>query len=76
MAVKVHLFGQLKQIVGLPVIETNAADTDLLMKELAIQFPMLKDLSCLIAIDKTIIHSNTVIKDGQDLAIMPPYSGG
>ena len=76
MAVKIQLFGQVKQITGSSELTTEAADTDGLMKELSIRFPLLANLKCLIAVDRNIVQSNTNIQAGQELALLPPYSGG
>ena len=76
MAVNIQLFGQLKEITGTPVLTTDAADTDGLKKEIAALFPILENLTYLIAIDRNIIQINTPIKAGQELALLPPYSGG
>ena len=76
MAVKIQLFGQLKQIAGSPELTTEAADTDGLVKEMAARFPVLENLSYLIAVDRNIVQTNTAIKAGQELALLPPYSGG
>ena len=76
MAVKIQLYGQLKQIAGAAELSTEAADTEGLMKELAARFPLLENLNYQIAVDRTIVQSNTFIKAGQELALLPPYSGG
>ena len=76
MAVKIQLYGQLKQITGASEIITDATDTDALMKEVAARFPLLKNLTCLIAVDRNIVQTNMAIKAGQELALLPPYSGG
>jgi len=76
MAVKIQLYGQLKQITGESEIITDATDTDGLMKEVAARFPLLENLTCLIAVDRNIVQTNTAIKAGQELALLPPYSGG
>jgi molybdopterin converting factor small subunit len=76
MAVKIQLFGQLKQITGLSEIISDATDTDALMREVAARFPLLENLTCLIAVDRNIVQINTAIKAGQELALLPPYSGG
>jgi molybdopterin converting factor small subunit len=76
MAVKIQLYGQLKQITGVSEIITDAADTDALMKEIAARFPLLENLTCLIAVNRNIVQTNTAIKEGQELALLPPYSGG
>jgi molybdopterin converting factor small subunit len=76
MAVKIQLFGQLKQITGAAEIITDATDTDALMREVAARFPPLENLICMIAVDRNIVQTNTAIKAGQELALLPPYSGG
>jgi molybdopterin converting factor small subunit len=76
MAVKIQLYGQLKQITGSSELTTEAADTDGLKKEIATHFPLLENLTYLIAVDRNIIQTNTAIKTGQELALLPPYSGG
>jgi molybdopterin converting factor small subunit len=76
MAVKIQLFGQLKQITGVPELTTDAGDTDELVKEIATRFPLLENLTYLIAVDRTIVQTNTFIKEGQEVALLPPYSGG
>ncbi len=76
MAVKIQLFGQLKQITGAAELTTAAADTDGLVREMAIRFPELENLNYLIAVDRNIVQGNTIIKAGQELALLPPYSGG
>ena len=76
MAVKIQLFGQLKQITGAAELTTDAADTDELAREMVNRFPVLKKLPYLIAVDRNVIQGNTSIKAGQELALLPPYSGG
>jgi molybdopterin converting factor small subunit len=76
MAVKIQLYGQLKQITGASEIVTDAADTDGMVKEVAARFPLLDNLTYLIAVDRTIVQVNTPIRAGQELALLPPYSGG
>ncbi len=76
MAVKILLFGQMKQITGASEIITDATDTDALVREMAIRFPLLENLNYLIAVDRNIVQENTLIKAGQELALLPPYSGG
>jgi molybdopterin synthase sulfur carrier subunit len=76
MAVKIQLYGQLKQIAGVPELFTDATDTDGLTREMAIRYPVLENLDYVIAVDRNIVQENTPIKTGQELALLPPYSGG
>jgi molybdopterin converting factor small subunit len=76
MAIKIQLYGQMKQITGESELTTDAIDTDGMMKEMMARFPLLEKLTCLIAVDRNVVQTNTVIKAGQELALLPPYSGG
>jgi molybdopterin converting factor small subunit len=76
MAVKIQLFGQLKQMAGVPDLTMDVKDTDGLTKEIAARFPQIGNLTYLIAVDRTIVQVNTPVKASQDLALLPPYSGG
>ena len=76
MAVKIQLFGQLKQMTGESELFTDAADTDGLTREMATRYPVLENLTYRIAVDRNIVQVNTPIKAGQELALLPPYSGG
>jgi sulfur-carrier protein len=76
MEVKIQLFGQLKQITGSTELTTEASDTNGLVREMAARFPELENLNYLIAVDRNIVQGNTPIKADQELALLPPYSGG
>ena len=77
VAMKILLFGQLKQITGSSELQLERiGSTDQLMVEMKSRYPAMADLNYLIAIDKTIIHTDTVICENQELALLPPYSGG
>jgi sulfur-carrier protein len=77
MAIKVYLFGKLKELAGhSEVLLEGISDTDQLTTAINNKFPKTKGIPCLIAVDRHIIHSNTLVKEGQELALMPPYSGG
>jgi len=77
MALTVYLYGQLKEMTGLrKLVLEGIADTDQLIREMNTRFPCLNEIPCLVAVDRHIIHSNTVLKEDQELALLPPYSGG
>ena len=76
MAVKIQLYGQLKEITRVSELFTEATDTEGLIREMATRYPVLENLTYLIAVDRNIVQANTPIKVGQELALLPPYSGG
>ena len=76
MAVKIQLYGQLKQIAGNSEIKLDVRDTDELRRLMCRRFPILNDLTYLIAVNRNIVQSNTTINEENELALLPPYSGG
>ena len=76
MAVKIQLYGQLKQMTGASELFTDATDTDELAREMGVRYPGIKNLNYLVAVDRNIVQTNTPIRAGQELALLPPYSGG
>jgi molybdopterin converting factor small subunit len=77
MALKVHLYGKLKEMTGSrELVLEGIADTDQLISEMNARFPCLKEIPCLLAVDRHVIHSNTLLSEGQELALLPPYAGG
>jgi sulfur-carrier protein len=76
MALKIQLFGQLKQMTGASELFIDVPDTDGLTREMAIRYPGLENLNYRIAVDRNIVQENTLVNEGQELALLPPYSGG
>lgn len=74
------LFGITKDIVGKSrlSIEQNEAITVLQLKEKLIgQFPKFKDLSSLsVAVNNNYAQDNSLINIGDEIALIPPVSGG
>lgn len=58
------------------VIAENISDTEALKMWLAINYPNLKNLKITIAVNKQIVHSKTILSDGCEVALLPPFSGG
>jgi sulfur-carrier protein len=76
MAVKIQLYGQLKQMTGASELFIDVPDTDGLTREMSKRYPGLENLNYRIAVDRNIVQENTPVKAGQELALLPPYSGG
>ena len=77
MQVKVLIFGQLTDIIGLSEIHVNdVSDRDELVKMLNQQYPELADSKYAIAVDKKVISQNTAFADNSIIALLPPFSGG
>jgi sulfur-carrier protein len=77
MKVNIILFGQLTDIAGAEsfVIE-DSIDTDSLVIALQKKYPALINAKYLIAVDKKVIQTNTLLPDNCTVALLPPFSGG
>ncbi len=51
-------------------------DTDTLMQKLKLEMPLLNEIPAKLALNKTLVHENAMLRAGDELAIMPPFSGG
>lgn len=76
MAVKVMFFGELRDKVGATTLEREIGNTDALHAELSRDFPELSGMTLLTAVNQEIVRNNTELKDGDEVAIMPPFAGG
>lgn len=80
MKVKLLAFGIVRDVLGNRNIEMELEDdstTADLRHRLEQQHPRLKEiLKYAIAINQTYIHEDVVLKDTDEIAIIPPVSGG
>jgi sulfur-carrier protein len=77
MQFSLRVFGQLTEHTGTTVLDLpKVEDTDALKKELERSYPGLAGMKYSIALNKKIVHHNMEITDGDELALMPPFSGG
>lgn len=74
--VNVLLFGRLAEICDQHNFIFEIYDTDQVCEKLKADFPELKQLSFAIAVNQVLITRNTELNDGDEVALMPPYSGG
>ena len=75
--IHIMLFGQLAEITGVDTLTLeNSHDTDGLVKTLKITYPALMNTTFVIAVNKKIISSNTILTDQCTVALLPPFSGG
>lgn len=77
MEVQVLFFGSITDITN--VTETMVAscvDTDTLISQLIQQYPSLSNKKYFIALNQKMIQTNSPLKSGDTVALMPPFSGG
>jgi molybdopterin converting factor small subunit len=76
MGVNIILFGRLVDIAGSSVFINGVADTDSLINALHNTYPALAKAKYMIAVDKRVITSNTLVNEKSEVALLPPFSGG
>ena len=77
MQVHLTLFGQLADITGrTEMILHDIPDTETLIKTLHDLYPSLASAKYAIALNKKVIRENTILSGDNNIALLPPFSGG
>jgi len=77
MKISIKLFGQIADIAGSSsILLDNIADTDELIQQLQLKYPVLINTKYNVAVNRNMIQSNTVLKQDEEVALLPPFSGG
>ena len=70
-------FGQLAEQLGWTERHMPCPDhTDALRAQLLESFPQLAALRFTVAVNRNIAHTSMALKPGDQVALMPPFSGG
>jgi molybdopterin synthase sulfur carrier subunit len=77
MKVKILFFGILREAAGKQeMIVIDIHDSETLQNHLTSLIPGLKDYTFRLAINQEFIDSNCTLKEGDIVAVMPPFAGG
>ncbi|HEV8286122.1 MAG TPA: MoaD/ThiS family protein [Chitinophagaceae bacterium] len=76
MPLNIIIFGQLTDITGSSLSLDNISDTDNLVRELNKRYPALAGKKYVVAVDKQVVTTNTVLTNNDTVALLPPFSGG
>ena len=77
MQVHLTLFGQLADITGkAEMILLDIPDTETLIKTLNEMYPSLANVKYAMALNKKVIKENTILSGDNNIALLPPFSGG
>ena len=76
MSMHIIFFGRLADIAGNSVFVHDVADTDSLINALQNTYPALAEAKYVIAVNKQVITSNTLLNENSVVALLPPFSGG
>lgn len=73
----IKTFGIISDIVGEnSFVFDFVGNTQLLRKNLLHQYPGLQSLTFSIAVNKCLVLEPTDLKNGDEIALLPPFSGG
>jgi molybdopterin synthase catalytic subunit len=81
MSVKVKLFAQLRDAIDtneiILEVDGNMTTRDIIDK-IYKSYPVLKSLKIpySLALNKEIVDDNAIVKDGDEIALLPPINGG
>jgi molybdopterin converting factor small subunit len=73
---KIHFFGRLKEGAPARSVPPEIRDTDALRLWLGRDRPELLDASIRIAVNDEMIVGSRVLRESDDVAFLPPVSGG
>ena len=81
MKVKVLFFASIREITGMQNIGLQLADDTTvsgLRKELIRKYPKLKctDTKCAVAVNQEYVADDQILSNGDEVALIPPVSGG
>ena len=77
MEINLLAFGQAADIAGKTSWKvSDVGDTDGLRVKLAEQFPILPAIKYSMAVNKKVVPGNTELRNGDTVALLPPFSGG
>jgi molybdopterin converting factor small subunit len=73
---RVLLFGELKDICGLNEFTSGAQSLEELKTKMNSDWPDLKTKTMAFAVNRIIESNNVSLGDNDEVAVMPPFSGG
>ena len=51
-------------------------DTAAFLANLYLEYPELKDIKFSLAVDRKLVNEKTALQGGEEIALLPPFSGG
>lgn len=77
MYMKIKFFGSITKIIRSEDTDySGVSDTDELEFKIKSDYPQLNNITYRIAVNHKIISAKTKLKDGDEIAFLPPFSGG
>jgi molybdopterin converting factor small subunit len=74
--VKVLYFGAATEMAGRAEEEIVASDTTMLRREILARYPAMKGLTFRMALNRVLLKEESLLKENDIVAILPPFEGG
>lgn len=75
--IRILAFGVIAEVIGRNELQWTAShDTDSLRVALQQTYRELVDKKFAIAVNECLVHDNTALREGDTVALLPPFSGG
>ncbi|GGD92330.1 MoaD/ThiS family protein [Planktosalinus lacus] len=77
MEINILAFGQIEEIIGKDSFTlSDVRDTEALKSKLSDLYPEMNRIPYSISVNKNIINGNHTLENGDEVALLPPFSGG
>lgn len=76
MTIKLLTFGQINEWLPNQHVEVEIEDSKNLLDYLIQTYPKLSTIPFALSVNKNIIHDSVKLKDQDEVALLPPFSGG
>lgn len=77
MRIKILFFSAAAEVSGTDYIHLeDFQTTDQVIAHLLEKFPSLSGMNCRFALNKVILNESNSLNEGDELAVLPPFSGG
>lgn len=74
---QVLFFGELKELTACTQMECNEAQNTYELRALLVQkWPVLSEKTFVLAVNRQVVHDNIPLQEGDEVALLPPFSGG
>lgn len=74
---RVLFFGELKDVTECEVwIPEMTENTEFLVDFACNRWPGLKNKTFVLAVNKQVVHNKSALQEGDEVAFLPPFSGG
>jgi molybdopterin converting factor small subunit len=79
MKINILYFAQIAEKLGFASEEFEIPEnmgSEALVDKLRVKYPELNDLSFTVSVNQIVVHSDTGLEEGFEIALLPPFAGG